>query len=432
MSSLGSPKVFTVSLGCPKNRVDFEKTLSLLIEQGYEITLNPEEADLLWVNTCAFIRPAVQEAIDTILELAEYKKNKEKRLIVSGCLTARYGQEKLKDLLPEVDEFLGIEPYKFLCPPKDLEPTSRLLTQNPFYGYLKITEGCSHRCSYCTIPQIRGPYRSRPKELLLLEAQNLLAKGVRELILVGQDTTLYGRDLGKKEGLLELLAELTNLPYSFRIRILYLHPQHLHEKIFTELLSLPKVVPYFDLPIQHAHPKILKAMNRHYTPERVLKLMEWARKLNPKVSFRTTVMLGFPGEEEEEFSFLLEFLKAAKFDYLGVFPFYPEEGTLAANLEPKVSYQEKRRRKREVLKLQQEITKKRLQARIGSVDEVLVLEEVSPRKLIGLATFQAPEIDGVTYIQTSLKKQSYLLPGELIKVKIEKVKIYDVLATPDV
>lgn len=420
-------KIFPVSLGCPKNRVDFEKTLALLKNEGYEVTLDPSLADVLWVNTCAFIKPAVQESIDTILELSDFKKDGAK-LVVSGCLTARYGKEKLKELLPEVDEFLGIEPYKEI---EKFEPKDRVFTESPFYAYLKISEGCAHRCSYCTIPKIRGPFRSKPLPQLVEEATYILKLGVKELILVGQDTTLYRRDLGERDGLLKLLYSLSDLPFEFRIRVLYLHPQHVDENLLLSMLSIPKVLPYFELPIQHAHPKILKAMNRAYSPEKILNLISSVRQANPRATFRSTVIVGFPGEGDEEFSFLLEFLKEAEFDYLGAFPFYPEEGTRAEKLKPRVPAKERMRRRKEVLMLQQAITKKRLEARVGTLDEVLILEEESPNKLKGLASFQAPEIDGLTLVKLSRKAKETLLPGDLIKVRITKAKVYDVEVRPE-
>jgi ribosomal protein S12 methylthiotransferase len=419
-------KIFPVSLGCPKNRVDFEKTLALLKNEGYEITLDPSLADVLWVNTCAFIKPAVQESIDTILELSDFKKDGAK-LVVSGCLTARYGKEKLKELLPEVDEFLGIEPYKEI---EKFEPQERVFTESPFYAYLKVSEGCAHRCSYCTIPKIRGPFRSKPLPQLVEEATYLLKLGVKELILVGQDTALYGRDLGERDGLLNLLYSLSELPFEFRIRVLYLHPQHVDENLLLSMLSIPKVLPYFELPIQHAHPRILKAMNRAYSPEKILKLISSVRQANPRATFRSTVIVGFPGEGDEEFSYLLEFLKEAEFDYLGAFPFYPEEGTRAEKLKPRVPAKERIRRRKEVLMLQQAITKKRLETRVGTLDEVLILEEESPNKLKGLASSQAPEIDGLTLVKLPRKAKETPLPGDLIKVRITKAKVYDVEASP--
>lgn len=416
--------IYPVSLGCPKNKSDFEKLLYVLQKRGYQFTLDPEEADTFWINTCAFIRPAVEESIDHILELAELKKNNQK-LIVSGCLPARYSEEELKELFPEVDEFYGIEPFRYFS---EEEPTEKILTESPFYAYLKISEGCNHRCSYCTIPKIRGPFRSKPKELLLKEAENLLKQGVKEIILVGQDITFYGKDLGKRQGLLELLKELAFLPYDFRIRLFYLHPGHLTKSFIEELFSLPKVLPYFDIPIQHAHSQVLKKMKRFYEPEQILEIIDFIRKEKPFASIRTTIITGFPGEGEKEFFYLIEFLKNAKFDYLGVFPFYPEEGTPASKFEEKVPYREKLKRKREILKIQREITKERLKERVGLEEEVLILGVNGKNKYYGISQGQAPEIDGITYVL--LKKACAPNPGELLKVKIVKSGIYDLWAEP--
>ncbi len=419
-----SKKIYPVSLGCPKNRSDLEKLLFVLRQRGYEFCLNPADADIFWINTCAFIKPSVEESIEHILELASIKGPKQK-LIVSGCLPARYAVEELKELLPEVDEFYGIEPFTYFT---EEEPTEKVLSESPFYSYLKISEGCNHRCSYCTIPNIRGPFRSKPKELLLKEVQNLLKLGVKELILVGQDISSYGRDWGEKEGLIKLLEEISGLPFEFRIRLLYLHPAHLDSSFIEKLFSIPKVVPYFDIPIQHAHPEILRKMRRPYTPEKILKIIETIRGIEPLSSIRTTIITGFPGEGEKEFEFLLEFLKEAKFDYLGVFPFYSEEGTPAEKFKEKVTSKEKLRRKREILKLQREITKERLRLRVGKEEEVLILEEDTQGRFLSLARIQAPEIDGITFIKKKTSKP--LMPGELIKVSIIKSGIYDLWAEP--
>ncbi|MCD6548951.1 MAG: MiaB/RimO family radical SAM methylthiotransferase [Thermodesulfobacterium sp.] len=412
-------KVYPVSLGCPKNKADFEKLLYVLSQKKYQIVLLPEEADILWVNTCAFIRPAVEEAIEHILELGEQKRDGQK-LIVSGCLTSRYGKETLKELLPEVDEFLGIEPFKNFV---KKEPLERILTESPFYAYLKISDGCNYRCSYCTIPKIRGSLRSRAEEELLKEAENLLRKGVKEIILVGQDITSYGRDKGEKEGLLKLIYKLSNLSYEFRIRLLYLHPAGINKKFVKEILSNPKVVPYFDIPLQHAHPDILKKMRRPVNSEKIKEIIACIREINPYSAIRTTVIVGFPGEGEKEFFHLYEFVKEIEFDHLGVFIFYPEEGTSAEKMVPRVKYKEKIKRKKEILKLQKEISKKRLKMRIGSLEEVLILGEDIRGRLFGVAKIQAPEIDGITYILG--EKEKFIYPGDLVKVKIEKAGIYD-------
>ncbi|NPA39418.1 MAG: 30S ribosomal protein S12 methylthiotransferase RimO [Thermodesulfobacteria bacterium] len=416
------PKIYPVSLGCAKNKADFEKLLYVLISQGWEPVLTPEEADVIWINTCAFIRPAVEEAIDHIIELGSIKQPGQK-LVVSGCLTARYGKEKLKTLLPEVDEFFSIEPFQYFS---SSEPIKRILSENPFYAYLKIAEGCNKKCSYCTIPFIRGKLRSKPLDFLIKEARYLIELGVKELILVAQDTTSYGLDFGEKRGLLKLIKALDSLKGDFRIRLLYCYPSGLNKKLVKELLEVEKLVPYFDIPIQHSHPEVLKRMRRPANSERLKNLIDYIRDLKPETGIRTTVIVGFPGESEEEFEHLLNFLKTVEFDYLGAFIFYPEEGTLAEKLTPKVKYKEKVKRKRLLLKLQKEITKKRLAHRIGQEEEVLVLGSDIRGRTFGISRFQAPEIDGVTYITT--KKE--ILPGELIKGKIVRSGTYDVWIRP--
>lgn len=416
-------KVYPVSLGCPKNKSDFEKLLWLLNQKGYAFTLDPEEADLFWVNTCAFIQPAVKETLEHIFELGELKAPHQK-LIVSGCLPARYAVEDLKKLLPEVDEFYDIEPFRYFA--KE-EPVDKVLSESPFYSYLKISEGCSHRCSYCTIPKIRGPFRSKPFELVLKEAENLLKKGVRELIIVGQDTTSYGKDLKESNLLIKLLKKISSLPFRFRIRLLYLHPLYLKEDLIESIFEIPKIVPYFEIPIQHADAEILKKMHRGYTPERILKIIEKVRSINSLATLRTSIIVGFPGEKENHFLNLITFLKEAQFDYLGVFPFYPEEGTPAEALPDQISSKEKKRRVKEVLKIQKEITKRRLNLRVGQSEEVLILGEDLKGRFFGLARLQAPEIDGLTF----LKKNTHnLLPGSLVEVKIQKSGIYDLWAVP--
>lgn len=417
-------KIYPISLGCSKNKVDFEKLLFILTKKGAKLVLSPDEADIFWINTCAFIRPAVEEALEHIFELGSLKRNGQ-RLVVSGCLTARYGVERLRELLPEVDEFYGIEPYRYFS---TTEPLRRILTESPFFAYLKISEGCNKKCTYCTIPQIRGPLRSKPMELLIRETRYLLERGVKEIILVAQDVTSYGLDFGKKDGLLKLVERLHQLPYEFRIRVLYLYPKKGIKKTLENLLSLPKVTPYFDIPIQHAHPKILRNMQRPTNLDEIVRAIEDGRKLNPDVAFRTTVMVGFPGEEEGEFNYLREFLERVEFDYLGVFIFYPEEGTKAEALVPRVPYKEKVKRKREILRLQREITRKRLALRKGREEEVLILGEDCKSRLWGIARIQAPEIDGISIF---IKVSNDLLPGSLTKVKIEKTGTYDLYVSKD-
>ncbi len=426
-------KVYAVSLGCPKNRTDTEKLLARLVEHGAEIVLSPEEADLILVNTCAFIRPAVRESIDTVLELAE-RKRPGQRLAVIGCLVARYGKEVL-EAFPEADLFCGIEAYRrpevffedsrllVLCP-QGPETTGRVLTESPFYAYLKVTEGCRHACSFCTIPRIRGPLRSRPEEELLAEARRLVSEGVREIILVGQDVSAYGLD--RKERALPRLIKrlLSEVSGSFRLRLLYLYP----EGITLELLGLfaeeSRLAPYADLPVQHAHPEILRRMRRPYRAGGILDLVDRLREARPEIGLRTSVIVGFPGEGEEEFSTLLEFLRKARFDHLGAFVFYPEEGTRAAGFSPRVPHREAVRRRHRVMVLQREISRENLRRRVGSEDLVLVTGYDARGRPVGHAGFQAPEVDGHTVIVKGIP----VCPGDLVRVRFIRSFTYDLWA----
>ncbi len=426
-------KVYAVSLGCPKNRTDTEKLLAQLAELGAELVLSPEEADLLLVNTCAFIRPAVRESIDTVLELAEKKKS-DQRLAVIGCLVARYGEEVLK-AFPEADLFCGIEAFRepkvffedsrqLVLRPQGPETTGRVLTENPFYAYLKVTEGCRHACSFCSIPRIRGPLRSRPEKDILAEARRLVSEGVREIILVGQDVSAYGLD--RKERALPRLIKrlLSEVPGSFRLRLLYLYPEGITPELLELFAKESRLAPYADLPVQHAHPEILKRMRRPYRAEEILELMIRFRKARPEIGLRTSVIVGFPGEGEEEFVTLLRFLSQARFDHLGAFVFYPEEGTLAARFKPRVPYREAVRRRHRVMALQREISRENLRRRVGSEDLVLVTGYDARGRPVGHAGFQAPEVDGLTVI----KKGIAVTPGDLVRVRFFRSFTYDLWA----
>ncbi|QJA06175.1 30S ribosomal protein S12 methylthiotransferase RimO [Thermosulfurimonas marina] len=426
-------KVYAVSLGCPKNRTDTEKLLARLLEAGVEPVLVPEEADLLVVNTCAFIRPAVRESIDTILELAEAKRPGQ-RLAVVGCLPARFREEALAHL-PEVDLFMGIEAYRaagdllfrergLLLRPEGPETARRILTENPFYAYLKVTEGCRHGCSFCTIPRIRGPLRSRPLKEILREAEGLLAQGVREIILVGQDVSAYGLDQGRA-ALPELLQALLRiLSPGARLRLLYLHPEGVSPELMELLATEEALAPYLDLPVQHAHPEILRRMRRPYRAEDLLRLLEELRRRRPGIGLRTSVIVGFPGEGEEEFAALLSFLSQARFDHLGAFVYWPEEGTPAARLRPRPSQRIARRRRHRVLALQREISRENLRARVGTEDLVLVTGYDSRGRPVGHAGFQAPEVDGHTVIVRGIPVE----PGDLVRVRFVRSFTYDLWA----
>ena len=427
-------RLYPVILGCPKNRVDAEKFLYALKERfGTEVVLSPEEADVLLVFTCAFIRQAVEESLDVILELAE-EKAPHQRLVVASCLVARYREELLEEL-PEVDLFLGIEPYRapevLLSPPSRLvldlkggpEAPGRILTANPFYAYLKVSEGCRQVCSFCTIPRIRGPLRSRPLEEIIAEARKLADLGVQELILVGQDVSAYGLEGGRRllpELLRRLLKEVP-VPWW---RLLYLHPEGVTEELLELVATEERLLPYFDIPVQHASPKILKAMRRPYDPEALLSLISRIRKEVPEAALRTSVMVGFPGETEKDFEELLSFLKEAAFDHLGAFVFSPEEGTLAARMPGQLPSREKEARFRRVMELQQEISAANLARRRGKTTAVLVEGVDEEGRLVGHAAFQAPEIDGLTYLEGEA------IVGEIVPARITETSLYDVVAEP--
>jgi len=435
--------LYTVSLGCPKNLVDTEIMLGRLARQGWQVVDSPEEAQVLLVNTCAFITPATQEALDTILELARHKEaDPHKRLVVAGCLVARYGEDLLPPL-PEVDLFVGVDDFPRL--PDLLEdssafPESRFFNSAPrfaytepeprfpatprYLAYLKLAEGCSHRCTFCTIPAIRGYYRSRPLNTLLAEARHLAATGVKELNLVAQDTTAYGRDGGGQPGLVELLQELSAIPGFTWIRLLYTHPAHITSELITALATLPNVAPYLDVPIQHGHDEMLRRMGRRYTRSRLLDLFARLREAIPGLALRTTVMVGFPGETEEHFETLVEVVEEVRFEHLGVFLYYPEEGTPASRYAAPVPRRTAQARARRLKALQARLVKQRLKTLVGTVQPVLV-EGHSPESeylLSGRMITQAPDIDGQVYITAGVG-----MVGEIQPVRITRALPYDLV-----
>jgi ribosomal protein S12 methylthiotransferase len=438
-----SKTLYPVSLGCPKNLVDTEIMLGHLARQGWQVVDSPAAAQVLLVNTCAFITPATQEALDTILELARHKEtDPHKKLVVAGCLVARYGEELLTPL-PEVDLFVGVDDFPGL--PALLEGFSasnrpRLVYQVPRFAYaepqprfpatprhlayLKLAEGCSHRCTFCTIPAIRGPYRSRPLDTLLTEARHLAATGIRELNLVAQDTTAYGRDWGGQPGLVELLQELSAIPGFTWIRLLYTHPAHISPELITALATLPKVAPYLDVPIQHGHDEMLRRMGRRYTRSRLLDLFARLRSAIPGLALRTTVMVGFPGETEEHFETLVKVVEEVRFEHLGVFLYYPEEGTPASRYADPVPRRTARARARRLKALQARLVKQRLKSLVGTVQPVLV-EGQSPESeylLSGRMITQAPDIDGQVYIISGVGKV-----GEIQPVHLTRALPYDLV-----
>jgi ribosomal protein S12 methylthiotransferase len=435
--------LYAVSLGCPKNLVDTEIMLGGLARQGWQVVATPAEARVLLVNTCAFIAPAAQEAVDTILELARHKESDpEKNLVVAGCLVSRYGEDLLAPL-PEVDLLVGVDDFPRL--PELLEgsgatPGPCLANQAPRFAYaepqprfaatprhlayLKIAEGCSHRCTFCTIPAIRGPYRSRPLATLLAEAGELAATGVKELNLIAQDTTAYGADMAGQPGLAELLRALSGIPGFTWIRLLYTHPAHITPELISALATLPRVAPYLDVPIQHGHDDILRRMGRRYTRDHLLDLFARLREAVPGVALRTTVMVGFPGETEEHVEALLRLVEAVRFEHLGVFLYCPEEGTPAFNLPHAVPRRTARARARRLKALQARLVKERLKNLVGTIQPVLV-EGPSPESvylLSGRLVSQAPDIDGQVYITAGVG-----LVGEIQPVRITRALPFDLV-----
>jgi ribosomal protein S12 methylthiotransferase len=436
-------RIYAVSLGCPKNLVDTEIMLGRLTQAGWEVTGAPEAADVLLVNTCGFIEAACQEAVDTILELGRVKADHPgKRLVVAGCLVQRYGEELAKELL-EVDWFIGVNDFPalshLLSPSRD-KMTPRLWHAAPPYSYsavearypatpahlayLKIAEGCSHRCTYCIIPQIRGPLRSRPLATLVREAEALAASGVKELILVAQDTTAYGQDRAGQPGIAALLKELAAIDGFRWIRLLYGHPARVNQDLLETMAAHPRILPYLDLPIQHGHDEVLRRMGRGCTQHDILEAVRRIREALPRATLRTTVMAGFPGETEAHFETLCDLVQLVRFDHLGVFLYSPEAGTPAHRLTPAVPRREARRRARRLKALQARIVKARLKALVGTVAEVLV-EGVSPESdylLTGRLASQAPDIDGQVYITAGTGEV-----GKIQTVRITRALPYDLV-----
>jgi ribosomal protein S12 methylthiotransferase len=432
-----------VSLGCSKNLVDSEVMLGLLEKDGYEVTQGPEDANLLLVNTCGFIGSAVKEAIDEILELTRYKKDDPaKKLVVTGCLVQRYGTELEKEL-PEVDLFIGTNGFHTIVDQlygkKVPVPLAHSLEQTPFLmdssmprkvstpshrAYMKITEGCINRCSYCLIPDIRGKLRSRTISDLTTEARRLDAEGVKELTLVAQDLLAYGLDLEKRTNLIVLLKQLlaeTNIPW---IRLLYLHPARVNKELLFLMAANTRLIPYLDIPFQHVSDHILRLMNRPYTQVKLIQLMETIRHILPLAALRTTMMVGFPGETDDDIAEMTDFLQKHHFDHLGVFAYANEEGCKAASLPDQIAEEIKEERLRKIMELQADISFAALQKHVGAVEQVLVegLSRESDLLLEGRTRYQAPDIDGCVYITRGTVE-----PGALVDVTITEAHTYDLV-----
>lgn len=433
-----------ISLGCAKNLVDSEVMLGSMAENGWEMVDSPEGADLLLLNTCGFIQPAVEEAIEEILELVKIKKQMPgKKLVVTGCLVQRY-KELLVDNFPEVDLFVGTEGVstiaqlvaplyekgeggsRVILPPRFLMDSSlpRIITTPNSRAWLKITEGCNNRCAYCMIPSIRGNLRSREIEDLVRESVNLEQQGVKELSLIAQDTTAYGDDLGRQVNLLLLLKKLldtTSIPW---IRLFYLYPSGISDDLLQLMADNPRIVPYLDIPFQHVNDRILAAMNRRYTSGTMYRLLERVRRFIPDIALRTTFLVGFPGESEKEFLEIESFLRQAKIDHVGVFGYANEEGCPSERFAGQLPEEEKQSRCDHLLTLQAGFSKEIQTKYIGKVESVLV-EGVSGETdllLEGRTRYQAPEVDGCVYINDGVAN-----PGEIVEVKICEAQIYDLV-----
>lgn len=434
-----SYKVGLVNLGCDKNRIDSEIMLNKLIEAGYKIENDPNMADIIIINTCAFINDAKQESINTILEMSLYKNKQCKCIVATGCLTQRY-KEQLKELIPEIDIMLGVNDYDKLissiedflqnhkkinycnCDNSNVNSGLRILTTNKYTAYLRIAEGCSNNCSYCIIPKIRGKFRSRSFDDIIKEANILSENGVKEIILVAQDTTQYGIDLYGKKMLPDLLRELSKIKKIKWIRLLYCYPEEITDDLIVEIANNPKVCKYIDMPIQHVNNEILRKMRRKTNKETINKVINKLRHSIPNICIRTSIMVGFPGETQEHFNELKQFINEVKFNKLGVFKYSQEENTPAALMKDQIDERIKQQRYDELMMLQQKVSYNLNKLKIGNVYEVLV-EDYKDGYWYGRNYEMSPEIDGLVMF----KCDKIINIGEFVNVKIIKSLEYDLI-----
>ena len=434
--------IFFVSLGCDKNLVDSEEMLGALTSGGYRITDDESKADVIIVNTCCFIHDAKEESIQTILEMASYKEHGNcKALIVTGCLAQRY-KEEITQEIPEVDAVLGTNSQKSILEAvsKALEgkvthiftplegipdlPGKRMMTTGGYYEYLKIAEGCDKHCTYCIIPSIRGSYRSVPMEKLISQAEELAEQGVKELILVAQETTLYGKDLYGEKSLHLLLKKLCQIPGIYWIRILYCYPEEIYPELIDTIRTEKKICHYLDLPIQHASDRILKKMGRRTTKQQLKDIVGELRRNIPDIMLRTTLITGFPGETADDHEELMEFVNEMEFERLGVFTYSPEENTPAALMENQIEEEVKENRKEELMELQQEISLDNGEKLIGKTLTVMVEGKVADENAyVGRTYGDAPGIDGYIFINTG----ELLMSGDFVRVKVTGALEYDLI-----
>ena len=435
-------KILFISLGCDKNLVDSEMMLGLLNQEGYTFTDDEKEADIIIINTCCFINDAKEESVNTILDMAELRKEGScKALIVTGCMAQRY-QEEIRKEIPEVDGIVGTTAYdevsrvlkevlegrQELCL-QDLNRlpkinTKRVITTGGYYAFLKIAEGCDKHCTYCIIPNLRGKYRSVPMEQLLEEARELAEAGVKELILVAQETTLYGVDLYGKKALPQLLHELCKVPGIQWIRIQYCYPEEITQELIDAIRAEEKLCHYLDIPIQHASDKILKRMGRRTDRNQLKNMIETLRQQIPDIALRTTLISGFPGETQEDHETLMEFVDEMEFERLGVFAYSQEEDTPAAGFENQVPEEVKESRRDEIMELQQEIAFEKSEAMLGQILKVLVEGKIADENAyVGRTYMDAPNVDGLIFIHTDEE----LLSGDFVQVKVTGALEYDLI-----
>jgi ribosomal protein S12 methylthiotransferase len=466
----GMPKVGFVSLGCPKNLVDSEVMMGILARHGYEITPRADEADVLVVNTCSFIAPAQQESINSILEMAEYKKfGRARRLVVAGCLVERY-RDDIREQIPEVDAVIGTGELEQIVEACALETpadhpqganreeglfapdasglrtmdathelptylyhdmTPRILATPRHTAYIKINEGCDHPCTFCIIPQLRGRFRSRRFESVVREATNLAQTGVREITLIGQDTTYYGEDLGLRDGLPLLLERLAEIPDLHWVRFLYCYPNRITPRLLETIAKYPRLAKYLDIPLQHASRSVLARMHRGSNGDAFLKMLERIRKTIPGVALRTSFIVGFPGETEEDFQILCDFVRAAEFDWLGVFAYSDEDSAKSFHLDDKAEAKTIARRRDKLMAIQKKISARKLRARIGQRVPAMLEGFSKETDLVWEARLEgmAPEIDGKVYITEieGASEENLPAPGTLATVEITEAHDYDLV-----
>lgn len=435
--------IYFVSLGCDKNLVDSEMMITSLRKNGFVLTDYINEADVIVVNTCCFIGDAKEESINTLIEMGGYKEGRCKLLVAAGCLAQRYHNE-IKEDIPEVDLIVGTMGYEDLSEKinealggkgvleslKDIDYLPTPLTDRDsmsggYYAYLKIAEGCDKCCTYCVIPKVRGHYRSVPMDNLIAQAKHLVANGARELILVAQETTLYGKDIYGKKSLPKLLEELSKIDELKWIRILYCYPEEITDELISAIKNLPKVCHYLDMPIQHGSDDVLRRMGRWTNREQIEKTVSKLRREIPDIALRTTLITGFPGETEDDFEQVKEFVKKMEFDRLGVFTYSREEDTPAADMEDQIDEEVKEARRDEIMQIQQDIAFDKSNSRVGEIYEVMIEGRLPDEGVYIARTYMdAPDVDGYVFIQSDYNLDS----GDFVKVEITRSDEYDLIA----